>query len=120
MAHQVLSNPDTALEALSRDELGIDPQELGGSAWVAAITSFLLFAFGAIIPVIPYMFTGGMTAVVISAGLSALGLFAIGAAITLFTGRPVWSSGLRQVVFGLAAALVTFLVGKLIGVSVAG
>jgi VIT1/CCC1 family predicted Fe2+/Mn2+ transporter len=120
MARQVLSNQETALQTLSRDELGIDPDELGGSAWEAAITSFLLFAIGAIIPVIPYMFTGGMAAVIISAGLSGLGLFAIGAAITLFTGRPVWSSGLRQVIFGLAAALVTYLVGKLIGVSIAG
>lgn len=86
----------------------------------AALTSFFLFAVGAIIPVVPFFFTGGMQAVGLSALLSALGLFGIGAAITLFTGRPVWYSGLRQVFFGLAAAAITFGIGKLIGVSVAG
>lgn len=120
LAKQIMSNRETALETLSREELGIDPEELGGSAWEAAITSFVLFAVGAIIPVFPYMFTSGMTAVGLSALFSAAGLFVIGAAITLFTGRPVWQSGLRQVVFGLAAAAVTFLIGKLIGVNVAG
>jgi VIT1/CCC1 family predicted Fe2+/Mn2+ transporter len=120
LAKQIMSNRETALETLSREELGIDPEELGGSAWEAAITSFVLFAVGAIIPVFPYMFTSGMTAVGLSALFSAAGLFVIGAAITLFTGRPVWQAGLRQVVFGLAAAAVTFLIGKLIGVNVAG
>jgi VIT1/CCC1 family predicted Fe2+/Mn2+ transporter len=115
-----MSNPETALETLTRDELGIDPEELGGSAWEAAITSFLLFAMGAIIPVFPYIFWSGWTAVGLSALFSAVGLFVIGAAITLFTGRSVLSSGLRQVVFGLAAAMVTYLIGRLIGVSVAG
>ena len=120
LAQQIMSNRETALQALSRDELGIDPEELGGSAWEAAITSFLLFALGAIIPVIPFLFLSGMTAVAVSALFSAVGLFIIGAAITLFTGRPIWSSGLRQVVFGLAAALVTYLIGRLIGVSIGG
>ncbi len=120
LAEQIMSNREEALQALSRDELGINPEELGGSAWEAAITSFLLFAVGAIMPVIPFTFLSGMTAVAVSASFSAIGLFAIGAAITLFTGRSVRSSGLRQVTFGLAAALVTYLVGRLIGVSVAG
>ena len=120
LAQQIMSNRETALQALSRDELGIDPEELGGSAWEAAITSFLLFALGAIIPVIPFLFLSGMTAVAVSALFSAVGLFIIGAAITLFTGRSIWSSGLRQVVFGLAAALVTYLIGRLIGVSIGG
>jgi len=120
LAEQIMSDPEGALNALSRDELGIDPKELGGSAWEAAITSFMLFAIGAIIPVIPYMFLNGASAVALSAVLSALGLFVIGAVITLFTGRAVWLSGLRQVSFGLAAALVTYLIGRLIGVSVGG
>jgi VIT1/CCC1 family predicted Fe2+/Mn2+ transporter len=120
MAKQIMSDPEMAVQSLSRDELGINPEDLGGSAWEAAITSFLLFALGAIIPVIPYMFLSGFNAVILSAVFSALGLFVIGAAITLFTGRPVWQSGLRQVVFGLAAALVTYLIGKLIGVSLGG
>ncbi len=121
LAQQIISNPATALDALARDELGIDPEALGGSAWEAAITSFLLFAVGAIIPVFPYLFgAAGMTAVLISAILSAIGLFGIGSAITLFTGRTILSSGTRQMIFGLVAAAVTFLIGRIIGVSVAG
>jgi VIT1/CCC1 family predicted Fe2+/Mn2+ transporter len=120
LARQIMSNSEGALQALSRDELGIDPEELGGSAWEAAITSFLLFAIGAVLPVIPYTFLAGPAAVVASATFSALGLFTIGAAITLFTGRSIFSSGLRQVTFGLAAALVTFLIGRLIGVNLGG
>jgi VIT1/CCC1 family predicted Fe2+/Mn2+ transporter len=120
LAEQIMSNEAGALEALSRDELGIDPEELGGSAWEAAITSFFLFAVGAIIPLVPFFFTSGATAIVISAILSAIGLFGIGTAITLFTGRSVLFSGTRQMLFGLAAAAITFLIGRLIGVSVAG
>lgn len=120
LASRLMSDPDTALETLARDELGIDPEELGGSAWEAAITSFLLFAAGAVLPVIPYFFLSGGTALAVSAGLSAAGLFLIGAAITLFTGRPVLYSGARQVLFGLVAAGVTFSVGRLIGVAIAG
>jgi vacuolar iron transporter family protein len=120
MASQIMSDRQLAIETLSRDELGINPDDLGGSAWEAAITSFLMFAMGAIAPVIPFIFLSGYNAVILSAVLSALGLFVIGAAITLFTGRPVWQSGLRQVVFGLVAALITFFIGRLIGVSIGG
>lgn len=119
LASQILSNKDSALETLAREELGIDPAELGGSAWEAALTSFVLFALGAILPVAPFIFTTGMPAVYISIALSTLGLFGLGAAITLFTGQPVWKSGLRMVLFGLIAAAVTFGIGRLIGVSIA-
>lgn len=120
LATKLMADPVTALGALARDELGIDPDELGGSAWEAAITSFLLFAAGAVIPVLPFLFTGGAAAVVISAAASAAGLFAIGAAITLFTGKPVLFAGLRQTFFGLAAAGVTYAIGRLVGVTLAG
>ncbi|PKO21342.1 MAG: rubrerythrin family protein [Chloroflexi bacterium HGW-Chloroflexi-1] len=120
LAERLLSDETTALDTLAREELGIDPQELGGSAWEAAITSFFLFAIGAIIPVLPYVFLTGTAGVITSAVGSALGLFAIGAAITLMTGRGVLVSGLRQVLFGLAAAAITFGVGRLIGVNVGG
>jgi VIT1/CCC1 family predicted Fe2+/Mn2+ transporter len=120
LAKQIMSNGEIALESLARDELGIDPQELGGSAWEAAITSFLLFALGAIIPVIPFTFLSGLPAVAFSAALSSIGLFIIGTAITLFTGRSVLSSGLRQTLFGLTAALDTYLIGRLLGVSISG
>lgn len=108
------------LDTLSREELGIDPKELGGSPWEAAITSFLLFSVGAIIPIIPHIFWQGTLAIGLSLALGALGLFLTGAAITLMTGKSVLSSGLRQVLIGMAAALLTFGVGKLLGVSVGG
>ena len=120
IATKLMSDPDTAIDALARDELGINPEELGGSAWEAAITSFLLFAAGAIVPVIPFLFLIGTTAIVMSAAMSAVGLFALGAAITLFTGRSILYSGMRPVLFGLAAAAAVFLVGHLIGVSISG
>ena len=120
MASEILSDKERAHQMLVREELGINPEDLKGSAWEAAITSFMLFAVGAIIPVIPFFITGGTRAIVFSTALSAGGLFLIGAAITLFTGKSVWYSGMRQVIFGLMAAAITFGIGKLIGVSVAG
>jgi VIT1/CCC1 family predicted Fe2+/Mn2+ transporter len=120
MAKDIMGTKEKAHEVLVREELGINPEDLKGSAMEAAVTSFLLFAVGAIIPVIPFFFTGGMMAVLFSSILAALGLFLIGGAITLFTGKSVWYSGFRQVLFGLMAAAITFGIGKLIGVSVAG
>ncbi len=98
----------------------MDPAELGGSAWVAALTSFFLFSVGAIIPVVPFMFVHGMQAVSASLAFSAVGLFVIGAGITLFTGRNLLYSGARQVLFGLIAAAATFGIGRLIGVNLGG
>jgi vacuolar iron transporter family protein len=120
MAKDIISNKEHAHKILIKEELGINAEDLKGSAMEAAITSFILFGVGAVIPVIPFFFTGGMQAVLLSTALSALGLFGIGAAITLFTGKSVWYSGFRQVFFGLAAAAITFGIGKLIGVSIAG
>lgn len=120
LALRLMADRTGALETLAREELNIDPSELGGSAWEAAVASFVLFALGAIIPVIPFFVLSGLNAVIVSALFSIVGLFIIGAAITLFTGRSVWWSGMRQVLFGLAAAAVTYGIGRLIGVSVAG
>jgi predicted membrane protein (TIGR00267 family) len=120
MAKELMTDKKRAYEMLVKEELGINAEDLKGSAMEAAVASFVLFAIGAVIPVVPYFFTGGMTAVIFSAVLSAAGLFLIGSAITLFTGRNVWFSGFRQVVFGLLAAAITFGIGKLIGVSIAG
>jgi vacuolar iron transporter family protein len=94
MAVEIMKDKDQAHEILVKEELGINAEELRGSAFEAAIYSFILFSIGAI------------------------GLFLIGAAITLFTGKNVWFSGLRQVFFGLAAAAITFGIGKIIGVSI--
>lgn len=118
IVERLMENKAKAHEVLVKEELGIDAEELRGSAVEAAIYSFMLFATGAIIPVLPFMFTQGTQAIMMSVGFSMAGLFLIGAAITLFTGKNVWYSGARQVLFGLAAAAITFGIGKLIGVSV--
>ncbi|MGE5858230.1 MAG: VIT1/CCC1 transporter family protein [Solirubrobacterales bacterium] len=118
LAGRVMSDEDAALEAMAREELGFDPEELGGSAWIAAIASFLLFTVGAIVPVVPFAITGGDTAVVVSLAASGLALLGIGAAITLLTGRGVWRSAFRQLAIGIGAAGVTYGVGYLIGTAV--
>jgi VIT1/CCC1 family predicted Fe2+/Mn2+ transporter/rubrerythrin len=120
LAEKAFSDHDTALNALVVEELGINREELGGSAWEAAIASFLLFAAGAVIPVFPYFFMSGFPAMYASLSGSVLGLFAIGSVITLFTGKSIWYSGFRQVLFGLAAAAITYGIGALIGVQMAG
>jgi vacuolar iron transporter family protein len=114
-ASRIVSDPSTALDTLAREELGIDPSELGGSAWEAAIASFLLFAAGAIIPVIPFAFLSGWVATITSVALSVVGLFIIGAGITLTTGAPLWKASGRQIALGLAAAVITFALGRIVG-----
>jgi Uncharacterized membrane protein len=118
MASHMMADKGNILDTLAREELGIDPEELGGSPYEAAITSFFLFAFGAFFPILPYLIWSGTTAIILSLIVSAIGLFIIGAAITLMTGRSVWFSGTRQVLVGIAAAALTYGIGKLIGVSV--
>ncbi len=119
LAHSVFENKETALDTLVREELGIDKEALGGSAWKAAIASFLLFSFGAIIPVFPFFFLTGSVATYTSIIAGTIGLFMIGVSITLFTGRSALYSGLRQVIFGIIAASITYGIGRLIGVSLA-
>lgn len=120
LANQLLSDKSTALDTLVREELGIDPKELGGSAWGAAGVSFLLFSFGAIFPVAPYFFLEGTSALLASLGLSGLALAGIGAGTSLFTGRGALFSAFRQLAIGFAAAGVTYGIGHLVGVSLAG
>ena len=120
LAAHMMGDKANILDTLSREELGIDPLELGGSPWVAAITSFFLFSAGAIIPLFPYIFLHGLTAIISSLVLGALALFLTGAAITLLTGKSVWVSGFRQVFIGLFAAVLVYGVGKLIGVAIGG
>jgi VIT1/CCC1 family predicted Fe2+/Mn2+ transporter len=120
LAAQVIATPGAALDTLAREELGVDPETLGGSAWEAAFASFLLFCLGAIVPVFPFFFASGLVAVAVSLGVSALALFTVGAGITLVTGKSAWKSGLRQTVFGLVAAGLTFGIGKLLGTAISG
>jgi VIT1/CCC1 family predicted Fe2+/Mn2+ transporter len=118
LAERLLASPDTALDTLAREELGIDPDELGGSAWQAAVASFLLFAAGAAFPVAPYFFLSGLAATIAALVASGLAMAAIGAATSLFTGRGALFSAFRQVAIGYLAAAVTFGIGKLVGVAV--
>ncbi|MCZ7588448.1 MAG: VIT1/CCC1 transporter family protein [Gaiella sp.] len=118
VAERLMADPATALDTHAREELGIDPDELGGSAWVAAGTSFVLFVVGAIVPIIPFAFLSGNAAVGLALALSGLGLFGIGAAITLLTGRGVLFSGLRQLAFGATAFVFTYAIGVLFGTAV--
>lgn len=120
VAQNIMKNSDTAIDTLAREELGIDPNELGGSAMEAALTSFALFAVGAVIPLIPFFFLEGRNAALCSAGASGVGLFATGALISFFTGRPMLRNGLRQTVFGLIAAAVTYFIGNAVGVHLQG
>jgi len=120
LADRLMADKSTALDTLVREELGIDPEELGGSAWAAAATSFLLFSVGAIIPVVPFFAFAGTPAIIGSLVLSGLAMAGIGAGTTLFTGRAVIFSALRQLAIGMAAAGITFALGRLIGVSIGG
>jgi VIT1/CCC1 family predicted Fe2+/Mn2+ transporter len=118
IAHRLFADPETALDTLVREELGLDPDELG-SPWKAAAGSFAAFAIGAVIPVIPFLFGGGPAVLAASLGLSLIALFGVGAAVSLLTGRGALFSGFRQLGIGLGAALVTFTIGSIIGVGAA-
>jgi VIT1/CCC1 family predicted Fe2+/Mn2+ transporter len=117
-SERLIKDPKNALDVLTREELGLDPSELGGSPWTAAITSCFLFASGAAFPLIPFVIARGEVALVASVGVSATVLFVIGAAISVITGRSALWSGTRQLVIGLAAAGVTYGIGRALGVAV--
>jgi VIT1/CCC1 family predicted Fe2+/Mn2+ transporter len=117
VADRLLSQDGVAVDTLAREELGIDPKELGGSAWVAGASSFMLFAIGAIFPVAPFFFLTGTTAVIASLASGGFALALIGFGTSLFTGRGIVFSAFRQILIGYAAAGVTYGVGALVGVS---
>ncbi len=105
MAQRIVKNPETALDTLTREELGMSQDEVG-NAWTAAITSFLLFALGAIFPILPWLFASGPVGIALSALFSGAGLFFLGAATSFYTGRGALFTGGRMLVFGLVAAAV--------------
>ena len=117
MAASIIKNPTYALDALAREELGLDPEQLG-SPWGAAGSSFLSFSLGALVPLLPFLLGRGPHALFASMGLTAAALFGIGAAISLFTGRSAWRGGVRMLLIGAAAAGATFLIGRLLDVAV--
>lgn len=114
LVDELARRPEANLGFHARIELGIDPERLD-SPWVAAISSFVAFALGAILPLLPWFAIEGPPAIRGSIGLTAVGLFGVGALLSRYTGRhPAWS-GLRQLLIGAAAAAVTALIGSLIG-----
>jgi VIT1/CCC1 family predicted Fe2+/Mn2+ transporter len=117
LAERILSNPDIAITTLAREELGLDPTALG-SPWIAAGSSFVAFATGAVIPVIPYLLLTGNAAFITSALVCGAALFILGGLVSIFTGRSLLFSGFRMLGIGIIAAAVTYFVGRLLGVSV--
>jgi len=120
LAEHIAETPRAALDMLVREDLGVDPGELGGSAYGAAISSFCLFACGALFPVAPYFFLNGHAALLASACSTATGLALIGIGTSLFTGRSMLFSVARQLAITTAAAAITYTVGHLLGVVLAG
>jgi VIT1/CCC1 family predicted Fe2+/Mn2+ transporter len=117
LAERILSNPDSAINTLVREELGLDPAALG-SPLVAAASSFFAFATGAIIPVIPYLLLTGNSAFITSAAVCGASLFILGGLVSVFTGRNFFFSGFRMLGIGAIAAAITYLIGRILGVSV--
>jgi VIT1/CCC1 family predicted Fe2+/Mn2+ transporter len=120
LASHIVANPQVALDTLAREELGLDPSELG-SPWGAAASSFVAFAIGAVVPILPYMIVRtGVLPLALSAGLGALALVVVGSALSVLTGRsPALGAG-RMLVAGGVAAGVTYGIGRLVGVTIAG
>jgi VIT1/CCC1 family predicted Fe2+/Mn2+ transporter len=116
LSARIIADRGVALETLAREELGLNPDELG-SPYRVSVSSFLSFATGAIVPVVPFLFGSGWLNFGLSVGLSGAALFAVGAGVSLFTGRGALFSGGRQLLIGGVAAAVTFTIGKLIGVN---
>lgn len=118
LSQQMMAQPAQALQTLAREELGLNPDDLG-SPWGAALFSFVSFAMGAALPVLPFLLGFAREHVLFTtAALSALALYGVGMAISLFTGRSAWISGLRMVAIGCGAATATWLVGRLLGVAI--
>ncbi|MBI4293869.1 MAG: VIT1/CCC1 transporter family protein [Betaproteobacteria bacterium] len=115
LARRTIADPEKALDTLSREELGLNPDDLG-SPWGAASSSFVSFAIGAGVPLVPFAFASGDKALLGAVAFTGVALFAIGAVISLFTGRSAHRDGLRMLGIGAAAGGITYLVGKLMGV----
>ncbi len=120
LAEQISERPRTALDTLVREDLGIDPDELGGSAYGAAISSFCLFALGALFPVMPYLLLKGQAAFAGSMVSTIAGLVLIGMGTSLFTGRSMLFSIARQLAITVAAAAITYTVGHVLGATLTG
>jgi VIT1/CCC1 family predicted Fe2+/Mn2+ transporter len=116
LATSTVADPEKALDTLAREELGLNPDELG-SPWGAATSSFLSFAAGAFVPLAPFLFLRGGTALAACIALTAVALFVVGATISLYTGRNALRDGVRMLAIGGTAGLLTYAIGKVLGVS---
>lgn len=116
VAHDLMRDPEHALNTLAREELGLNPVDLG-SPWGAAASSFAAFAAGGVLPLLPLLLGTGRYAIVVSGVVAAASLFAVGVLLSLFTGKSAWRSGWRMMLIGGAASGVTYLIGSLVGVS---
>ena len=116
LAKAIIADPTQALDTLAREELGLNPEELG-SPWGAAIFSFLSFAAGALVPLLPFLVVTGDRALLLSVVITGIALFCVGAVISLFTGRNAVRDGLRMLAIGAAAGALTYGIGSLLGVS---
>lgn len=112
VARELTTNPEVALDVHVREELGVDPNDLP-SPWLAAGSSFIAFAIGALIPLIPFIF--GAASVLPALLLSAVGLVVTGGIVGKITARPFWYGGGRQLLLGGLSAGVTFVIGLLVG-----
>jgi VIT1/CCC1 family predicted Fe2+/Mn2+ transporter len=117
LVDDIMRQSDVALDTLAREELGIDPGRLG-SPWVAGLSSFVAFAIGAVIPVIPFLVGSGTAATITAAVVSVVALFGVGAATSIVTGRHAGRSGVRMALIGALVATVTFFIGKAVGTNV--
>ncbi|GLY21196.1 VIT1/CCC1 transporter family protein [Micromonospora sp. NBRC 101691] len=113
VAEAIRRNPEEALRVHVREELGVDPDDQP-SPWTAAFSSFVFFSVGALVPLLTYLV--GFTSLWLALAVGGAGLFVAGAVVARFTDRPWWTSGLRQLLLGAAAAVATYLIGSLIGV----
>jgi VIT1/CCC1 family predicted Fe2+/Mn2+ transporter len=115
ISEKLIAEPDQALNTLAREELGLNPEQLG-SPWGATLSSFSFFAIGAMIPLCPFLFLTGHSTLWVSILFTGAALFLVGAALSLFTGKRVIGGGLRMLVIGGGAGAATFFIGKLLGV----
>ena len=118
MAKNLIADPEMALATLAREELGLNPEDLG-SPWGAALFSFFSFAAGAALPLAPFLFAAGAASLAIAIALTGVALFAVGATLSLFTGRSALAGGARMLAIGAAAGGFTYVIGKLLGVTLA-
>jgi vacuolar iron transporter family protein len=116
VASHLIANPEKALDTLAREELGLNPDDLGSPVG-AALSSFVAFAVGAHLPLIPFLLAAGTKAVIIAAAISGTALFVVGALLSLFSGKNAWLSGLRMLAIGAVAAAATYGIGSLFNVS---